>query len=57
MDTARDLAAHLASPGTAISLRVPAARSVGLDELRAWGAMPPEGSRVLRSIVAKGLGS
>lgn len=44
--------APVASPGTAISLRVPAARSVGLDELQAWGAMPPEGSRVLRSIVA-----
>lgn len=43
--------APLASPGTCISLRVPASRTLRLDDLVSAGGLPAEGVRLLRAVV------
>jgi pilus assembly protein CpaF len=42
----------IARPGPAISLRIPAATSAGLDELQRWGMVSAGAARLLRRIVA-----
>lgn len=44
--------APLAHPGTAVSLRIPRARSFTLDELVEAGTVTPPGARLLRDLVA-----
>ena len=44
--------APVARPGTLISLRVPRPRGFTLEELRAAGALTPEGAELLRAVVA-----
>jgi pilus assembly protein CpaF len=43
--------APVARPGTVLSLRVPSARVLGLDDLVALGTLTGEGARLLRSVV------
>ena len=43
--------APVARPGTVLSLRVPSARALGLDDLVALGTLTDEGARLLRSVV------
>ena len=47
--------APLARPGTTISLRIPRRRAFTLEELRAAGAVPTEGVRLLRLLVERRL--
>lgn len=44
--------APIAQPGTLVSLRVPARRRLGLDDLVAAGSISPDGAEVLRGVVA-----
>jgi pilus assembly protein CpaF len=43
--------APVAAPGTCLSLRVPARKVFGLDELVAAGSLPPGGASVLRDLL------
>lgn len=44
--------APTARPGTLVSLRVPARTHFSFDDLEGAGAIPPEGARLLRDVVA-----